>query len=67
MNDNRIVAVALLTRGDLNALGANFDRAWPIDHSPAFSDLLRELDERTSGGSASGARKSGPVAGGGRY
>jgi hypothetical protein len=44
MNE-RIVAVGLLTRRDLNLLGPTFDRAWPVEEAPAFNDLLRAIDE----------------------
>lgn len=44
MND-RIVAVGLLTRRDLNMLGPTFDRAWPVEEAPAFNELLRAIDE----------------------
>lgn len=41
----RIVAIALLTERDLNLLGPAFERAWPIEEAPAFSELLRAIDE----------------------
>jgi hypothetical protein len=41
----RIVAVGLLTRRDLNLLGPTFDRAWPVEEAPAFNELLRAIDE----------------------
>ena len=41
----RIVAVGLLTRHDLNALGPAFDRAWPVEEAPSFNELLRAIDE----------------------
>ena len=41
----RIVAVGLLTREDLTALGPAFDRAWPIDETPCFGELLQAIDE----------------------
>ena len=41
----RIVAVGLLTRGDLNLLGPTFTRAWPVEEAPMFSELLRAIDE----------------------
>lgn len=39
------MAVGLLTRRDLNALGPTFDRAWPVEEAPSFSELLRAIDE----------------------
>ena len=44
LND-RIVAVGLLTQGDLALLGPAFDRAWPIDETPCFTGLLEAIDE----------------------
>jgi hypothetical protein len=41
----RIVAVGLLTRHELELLGPTFDRAWPVEEAPAFSELLRAIDE----------------------
>jgi hypothetical protein len=41
----RIVAVGLLTRHDLNLLGPTFDRVWPVEKAPSFSELLRAIDE----------------------
>jgi hypothetical protein len=42
---DRIVAVGLLTKRDLTLLGPTFDRAWPVEQAPAFSELLRAIDE----------------------
>jgi hypothetical protein len=42
---NRIVAVGLLTQRDLDALGSGFARAFPIDNTPCFEELLRAIDE----------------------
>jgi hypothetical protein len=41
----RIVAVGLLTQRDLNVLGPTFDRIWPVEEAPSFSELLRAIDE----------------------
>jgi hypothetical protein len=41
----RIVAVGLLTQSDLKALGPTFDRIWPVEDAPSFSELLRAIDE----------------------
>ena len=35
----RIVAVGLLTRRDLNILGPTFDRTWPVEEAPSFSEV----------------------------
>ena len=45
MQRDRIVAVGLLTGNDVSLLGPTFDRLWPIEHAPAFGDLLRAIDE----------------------
>jgi hypothetical protein len=41
----RIVAVGLLTRRELNLLGPTFERAWPVEEAPSFSALLRAIDD----------------------
>ena len=41
----RIVAVGLLTQRDLDVLGSGFDRAFPVDQTPCFAELLRAIDE----------------------
>jgi hypothetical protein len=41
----RIVAVGLLTKRDLSLLGPTCDRTWPVEQAPAFSELLRAIDE----------------------
>ena len=41
----RIVAIGLLTRRELNALGPTFDRIWPVEDAPHFNELLRAIDE----------------------
>ena len=43
MNE-RIVAVGLLTRQDLELLGPSFDRVWPVENAPSFEQLLRAID-----------------------
>lgn len=40
-----IIAVGLLTQRDLDALGAGFTRAFPLDRRPCFDDLLQAIDE----------------------
>ena len=45
MSQDRIVAVGLLTRHDLNLLGPTFDRVWPVEEAPSFGQLLRAIDE----------------------
>ena len=41
----KIVAVGLLTRRDLNVLGPTFDRIWPVEEAPHFHQLLHAIDE----------------------
>lgn len=46
-NDHRpdpIVAIGLLTRGDLDRLGAAFEGAIPVAEDDVFGDLLAQLD-----------------------
>ena len=45
MPDERIVAIALLTKGDLDRIGETFDRLLPLDDCAEFSELLRAIDE----------------------
>jgi hypothetical protein len=45
MTDERIVAIGLLTKGDLERLGETFDRLLPLEDCAEFSDLLRAIDE----------------------
>ena len=42
---DRIVAVGLLTRRDLDLLGPTFDRIWPVEEAPHFNQLLRAIDD----------------------
>lgn len=39
-----IVAIGLLTQRDLDILGAGFQRAFPLDESSCFDDLLTAID-----------------------
>jgi len=45
MDQERIVAVGLLTRQDLALLGPTFSRAWPVEEAPEFHELLTAIDE----------------------
>ncbi len=40
-----IVAVGLLTKRDLDALGAAFTRAWPVEDTSCFSQILEAIDQ----------------------
>ena len=45
MDQERIIAVGLLTRRDLNLLGPTFDRVFPVEDVPQFDELLKKIDE----------------------
>ena len=45
MDQERIIAVALLTRRDLGLLGPTFSRAWPVEEAPDFHELLSAIDD----------------------
>ena len=45
MPDDRIVAIALLTKSDLERLGETFERLLPLDDCSEFSALLQAIDE----------------------
>ena len=45
MPDERIVAIGLLTKGDVQRLGETFTRLWPVDQATDFSELLQAIDE----------------------
>ena len=45
MNEpERIVAIGLLTQRDLDLLGNGFRRAFRVDESPCFEELLAKID-----------------------
>ena len=50
MDQDQIIAVGLLTRRDLDALGPTFSRAWPVDDAPDFDELLRSIDKAEESG-----------------
>jgi hypothetical protein len=43
--DQAIYAVALLTRSELTSLGPAFARAWPVEGTPCFGELLAAIDD----------------------
>jgi hypothetical protein len=45
VTEDRIVAIGLLTAGDVRLLGPSFERAWPIEDTPCFGQLLHAIDE----------------------
>jgi hypothetical protein len=40
----RIVAIGLLTQSDLDLLGSGFRRAFLVDETPCFDDMIRAID-----------------------
>lgn len=40
----RIVAIGLLTQRDLDMLGSGFRRAFRVDETPCFDELLAAID-----------------------
>ena len=45
MIDDRTVAVGLLTRDDLRAVGQSIAQAWPVDRSSIFDALLEAIEK----------------------
>lgn len=45
MDQDRIVAIGLLTQRELSLLGATFDRLWPVEEAPQFEELLQAIDK----------------------
>lgn len=45
MTEERIVAIGLLTQREVDLLGTNFERLWPVDETPCFTQLLQAIDE----------------------
>lgn len=43
--DEAIYAVALVTRSELNKLGPAFERAWPVERTPCFGNILSAIDD----------------------
>jgi hypothetical protein len=43
--EDRIVALALVTQSELQMLGPSFRRAFAIDETPCFGELLRAIDD----------------------
>lgn len=42
---DKVIAIGLLTQRDIDALGSDFRRVYPVDDMPCFGDLLRSIDE----------------------
>ena len=45
MPKDPIVALALLTRANLDALGNNLKLVYPVEDLPCFPELLRAIDD----------------------
>lgn len=45
MSGERIVAVGLLTPREIQLLGPQFKRLWPVDNTPCFEELLKAIDD----------------------
>ncbi len=45
MSSVRIIAVGLLTDADLKRLGPQFSRAYPVEGTPCFGELMHAIDE----------------------
>ena len=48
-DDEPIVAIGLLSQNDLNLLGSGFRRAFRVDDTPDFDDLLAAIDAADQG------------------
>ena len=44
-DQDRIVAIGLLTQRDIFALGHDLSRVYPIDDAPCFGALLEAIDD----------------------
>ena len=44
-DEEPIVAIGLLTQGDLNLLGSGFRRAFRLEDGPCFEDLIAAIEE----------------------
>ena len=44
MSNDRIVSVGFLTSKDLEILGSNFDRHFPVEYDDIFANLIGQLD-----------------------
>jgi hypothetical protein len=42
---DHIVAIGLLTQDDVQRLGENFSRLFPVPRDGAFDDLIKAIDE----------------------
>lgn len=45
MPNKGIIAVGLLTAHDVSVLGPTFERLWPVEDAPCFSQLLVAIDD----------------------
>ena len=49
MPNEGIIAVGLLTAHDVRVLGPAFERLWPVEDTPCFSQLLVAIDDADRG------------------
>ena len=52
-----IVAIGLLTQDDIQRLGQNFSRLFPLPRDGAFDDLIKAIDEADRQRNRSGGRE----------
>ena len=52
-----IVAIGLLTQDDIQRLGHNFSRLFPLPRDGAFDDLIKAIDEADRQRDRSGGRE----------
>lgn len=45
LKPERIIAVGLLSQSDLDRLGGDCARLWPVDETPCFNSLLQAIDD----------------------
>ena len=45
MPGDKNIAVGLLTARNVDDLGPTFERLWPVENAPCFSQLLVAIDE----------------------
>jgi hypothetical protein len=57
MDEDKIIAVALLTQGDLDLLGPTFSRLWPVEEAPGFDELIRAIDAADAEARRAGNRR----------
>jgi hypothetical protein len=59
--DEAIYAVALVTQGELNSLGPSLVRAWPLENTSCFVELIAAIDDADRGRELADKQSSRPV------